>query len=287
MRGRSANQDDVRRSEPAPEPVPAAPLIANQEAELGSLARELARGYAELVESHRRTWGIGTAEAEEKARTPRERALELVRSDPPEQMTWWRLSTVMEHDPAAALDAWKRITTAARQEWRSGHRTAQVLEQGHKPWDRARFLVLREAFRDDWHPRGGVEAALIDLLAESFSEYLAWTERLTLYTETQGQSEDVKLKAEGHWLPPRMGEAKWMAWCAEQATASHRRFLMTLKTMQDLRRLPAMSITSVAQVNVAQQMISSQVNTPGSAVNDLAKSSGDTGPHRKLGSRSS
>jgi hypothetical protein len=235
---------------------------------LGSLAQELARGYAELVESYRRSWGIGTAEAEAKARTPRERALEMVRNDPPEQVTWWSLSTVMEHDPAAAMEAWKRITTAARQELRSGHRTAQVLERGRTPWDRARYLVLREAFREEWHPRGGVEAALIDLLAESFAAYLAWTARLTLYTETQSQSEDVKLKQEGYWLPPRISEAKWMAWCAEQAHAAHRRFLMTLKSLQELRRLPAVSISSIGQLNLASQQINVSSDVDGGGAND-------------------
>ena len=67
--------------------------------------------------------------------------------------------------------------------------------------------------------------------------------------------EDVKLKSDGYWMPPRIGEAKWMAWCAEQAEAAHRRFLMTLKSLQDLRRLPAVSIATVGQVNIAQQQI--------------------------------
>jgi hypothetical protein len=161
----------------------------------------------------------------------------------------------MEHDPAAALDAWKRIGDAARQEWRSGHRTAQSLERGGTPWDRARFLAIREAFRDDWRPRGGIETALIDLLAGNFAEYLAWTERLSLYTETQARSEAVKLARNGSWMPPRVGEAKWMAWCAAQAEAAHRRFLMTLKSLQDLRRLPAVSIASVGQLNFGRQQV--------------------------------
>jgi hypothetical protein len=46
-----------------------------------------------------------------------------------------------------------------------------------------------------------------------------------------------------------------MRWCAEQAEAAHRRFLMTLKALQDLRRLPAVSIASVGQVNIARQQI--------------------------------
>ena len=113
-----------------------------------------------------------------------------------------------EHDPEAALAAWKRIGDAARQEWQSGHRTAQSLERGGTPWDRARFLALREAFRDDWQPRGGIESALIDLLAQSFGTYLQWMERLELYVETECKLEDVKLEREGYWMPPRLSEAQ-------------------------------------------------------------------------------
>ena len=220
-------------------------------AELGSLARELARGYAELVESHRRSWGIGAAEADAKARERGEWAVAAARADPPDQVHWWTLSTAMEHDPEAALAAWECIMAEARKELRSGHRTAVSLEWGRRPWDRARFLAVREALAADWKPRGGVEAALLDLLAQAFCMYLIWTERLTLYHETQCQSEDVKLKQEGYWMPPRLGEARWLDWCAGQAEAAHRRFLMTLKALQDLRRLPAVFVAGAGQVNVA------------------------------------
>jgi hypothetical protein len=56
-------------------------------------------------------------------------------------------------------------------------------------------------------------------------------------------------------MPPRVSEAHWMTWSTERANTAHRRFVMTLKTMQDLRRLPSVSIASVGQVNVAQQQV--------------------------------
>ena len=255
MSRKSTSPDASRDLESAPESVPAAPLINDLEAEIGSLSRQLARGYAELVEAHRRSWGITSAEAEEKARMPRDQALEMVRTEPVEQLSWWMLTTAMEHDPEAVLAAWKRVGDAARQEWRSGHRTAQSLDHRGTPWDRARFLALRESFRDDWNPHGGIESALVDLLAQSFGTYLRWMERLEMYVETECKLEDVKLKQEGYWMPPRVGEAKWMAWCAEQAEVAHRRFLMTLKSLQDLRRLPAVSISTVGQLNIGQQQV--------------------------------
>lgn len=230
--------------------------------ETGSLARELGRAYGELVADYKRLWRIETAEAIETARTPRERALEMAATDPPEQLSWHTLSTVMEHDPGAALAAWGRIKDEAGKELRSGHRTGQSLEWGNRPWDRARFIALREAFREDWQPRGAVEAGLVDLLAHSFALYLRWTERLTMYAETECRSEDVKLKQEGYWMPPRMSEGAWMRWCADQADAAHRRYLATLKMLQDLRRLPGVTIATASQVNIGREQINLSKNEP-------------------------
>jgi hypothetical protein len=223
--------------------------------ELGSLARELARGYAELVESHQRSWGIGPAEAEDKVREHGEWAVEATRRDPPDQVNWWTLATAMERDPEAARAAWERVKAEARKELHTGHRSAVALEWGGRPWDRARYLAIREAFAADWRPRGGVESALLDLLAQSFSAYLIWTERLSMYHETQCKSEDVKQRQEGYWMPPRLGEARWLDWCAGQAEAAHKRFLATLKALHELRRLPTVFVAGAGQVNVASQQV--------------------------------
>ena len=135
-----------------PKRMPVAPPSGDREDDIGSLARQLARGYAELVEAHRRSWGITPAEAEEKARMPRDRALEMVRTDPVEQMAWWTLATAMEHDPDAALDGLEadRRRRAPGVAQRPPHRP--IARTAATPWDRARFLALREAFRDDWRP---------------------------------------------------------------------------------------------------------------------------------------
>ncbi len=247
-------------------------------AELASLARELARGYAELVESHRRAWGIGPAEAEAKAREHSDWAVAAVERDPPDQVSGWSLAAALERDPAAVRAAWERIKAEARNELRSGHRTAQSLEWGRRPWDRARFLAVRDSFAADWRPRGGVEAALVDVLAQSFSAYLIWTERLAMYHETQCQTEDVKQKNDGYWMPPRLGEARWLDWCAGQAEAAHRRFLATLKMLHELRRLPPVFVAGAGQVNVAAQQVN--VAAPGTKARrgagreDSPKSSG-------------
>lgn len=224
-------------------------------AELGSVVRELGRGYAELVESYRAAWGITTAEADAKAHEAGDWTVEKVGTDPPDQIAWWALAQAIERDPAAGHAAWERIKAEARKELRSGHRTAQALEWGGKPWDRARYLAICGAFAEGWRPRGGIEAALIEVLAQSFSAYLLWTERVTTLAETEGQDEDARLKKEGHWHAPRQATAEWMAWCGDQAERSYKRFLTTLKVMQDLRRSPGVFVASAGQVNLGAQQL--------------------------------
>ena len=93
--------------------APVVPAANDPAAELGSLARELARGYAALVESHRRSWGIGAAEADAKARDNLGWAVGAAGADPPDQVGWWTLSLAMEHDPEAGLKAWDRVKAEA------------------------------------------------------------------------------------------------------------------------------------------------------------------------------
>ncbi len=208
MSRKRARAEALQDVEPAPERALAVPTAGALEDEIGSLARALARGHRDLVDQFQRYAGLGADEAAEAASSPRDRALDLAGTEPPERMNWTTLAQAAQHEPTDALAAWERIKVAARQEWQSGHRTAQSLERGGTPWERARFLALRDAFRDDWRPRGGVEAALVDLLAQHFGSYLQWSERLALHVDTQCATEDATLERDGYWMPPRLSEAQ-------------------------------------------------------------------------------
>lgn len=255
------------------DPAPNDPAV-----EVESLARELARSYAALVDSHRKARGVGAVEADAKAREHSEWAVEAAHRDPVDHISWWQLATAMERDPETVRQTWERIKAEARAELRSGHRSAIALEWGGRPWDRARFLAIRDGFAEGWHPRGGIETALIDTLAQSFTAYLQWTERATTAAEAESEHQDYQLKEHGKWQAPRMATAEWMDWCADQAERAHRRFLMTLKAMQELRRLPAVLVTGVGQVNVGAQQVNIAAPAPRKTRSrtraDLPKSSG-------------
>ena len=146
---------------------------------LECLARQLSRAYLRMATFYRERMKLSADQADAAARSLDDhrwarRALEA----PADQVSWFDLSTLAEHDPEAALAAWRRIEAEARVELASGHRAARALAWDDTPWQRARFLAIRESFRAEWRPRGGIEDALIDQMAQAQSSYLFWMERL-------------------------------------------------------------------------------------------------------------
>jgi hypothetical protein len=240
--------------------------------EIGGLARELGRAYRQMVEHYQREWKLAPVDADAKARGVDEpspawdRTLALER--PADEVHWFDLQRLAEHDPEAVTIAWNRIKAAAREDLASGHRTAEALEWRGNPWDRARFLALRDAFRADWQPRGGIETALVDTLAQNFTAYLYWTARLTIQAQSEGQVEDYKLRQDGYWQPPRIGVSEAIAESARMAEQAHRLFLRTLRALQDLRRLPGVYVTSAGQVNVASRQVNLAPGLPDTRTED-------------------
>jgi hypothetical protein len=235
------------------------------EVEAGSLARELAHAYTSMLAFYQREYKLSPADADAKARGVDEPSLDWDRRQalerPADEVSWWALQRLVEHDPGTVEIAWNRIKDEARKELESGHRTAAALEWNGTPWDRARFLAIRSAFRESWAPLTGTEAALVDMLAHSFEMYLKWSERLTLRAESEGQIEDDKLKRDGYWQPPRIGLNEAIEQAAEMAERAHRLFLRTLRSLQDVRRLPGVHVASAGQINIGGQ----QVNIAGPA----------------------
>jgi hypothetical protein len=225
--------------------------------EISSLARDLVRGYADFVETYRSAWGISHAEADTQLReaSPPD-ALDQTAKGPPDQIPWWRLSSLIERDPESGYRLWQRIKDEAQKELASGHRAARAIEHDSRPWERAQFLALREAFREEWQPRGGVEAALIDAMAQAYTGYLTWLERLDVQATSEGSLEDHQLKERGYYLTPRVTTAQAIEQSAAMVDRFHRMFVRSLRALRDLRRYNSNVIVQQAgQVNVAGQQL--------------------------------
>lgn len=236
-------------------------LVPAAEKEAGSLASELAQAYGRMVTFYRDQLQMSDSEADAHARgandSPTEAATDLsrIRDRPPDQVSWFDLSRVAERDPLAAADLWQGLRAAAREELASGHRTAQALDWSGRPWERARFLAIRDSFRADYRPRPGIESALVELAAEAYGDALAWSEQLHMQAVTEVDLERHDIQRHGAWKPQRRSSAEALETSARMAERAHLRFLRTIRTLDDLRRLAPVVIQHAAQVNVSPQQV--------------------------------
>jgi hypothetical protein len=230
-------------------------IDATDLAEVGSLARELADAYRNRIEWYRNNYGDKWAEAfldrEAVSVDFKRRAV----TDPPDQVSYSSLSDLATVDPEAARSAWQRVKQTARNELASGHRAALSVEFVSNAWQRAQFLAIRAAFIDQWQPTNGGEQLLLDMLAQTYHQYLAWTHHLTVYTEGEAIRQD-KHHLDARYEAPRVTTYEAQEQAAAMVDRFNRLFLRTLRSLRDLRRYGhQIVINQTGHVNIAQQQV--------------------------------
>jgi hypothetical protein len=241
------------------------------------LAREMVNGLRELVSSYEGEEGLSTSEALARVREDQRDTDQGVLQCAPWQVHWSDLEGLQERDPTKFHQWWEEIKQAAREELRSGHRAAQLVEvSGSTPWDRARFLAVRQELTEGWHPRNGIEQQLVDQLAQAQTAREYWLEEVMSRGRREARSEqrwEQRWEAEREriYQEPRAAplpagflavrQAKPTGFeGVEQAGAMverfHRMFLRTLRALQDLRKGPQpVFVQNAGQVNVGQQQV--------------------------------
>ena len=233
---------------PVPRPIPS---------EAASLGREMSRAYLQGMRFLRTQLALTLDEAHAEWRQLLAYDHQLLEEAPAASISWGGLGRLTEEDAAQGAAVWARIEAEARDELASGHRTAAVLECGAEPWERAQFLALRQAFRDAWPPRGGVEETLIDVLAQTHSAYLTWLHTLQVRTTLDVQRTSRTTYQHRQWEPQRLEEAAAVEQAAAMVDRFNKLFLRTLRSLRDLRRYGPVIVQNPAQVNIGTQ----QVNT--------------------------
>jgi hypothetical protein len=144
--------------------------------EVQPLARNLAGAYRDRVNCIKHELGLSTEEAAAKAGEPCSLGSVFTILDrPPEEVTWEDLEHLTGHSPQRTLDRWEEVQEAAREELRSGRRAGGVLlGRHHRPFELARFLVIREELAEGWQPRNGVERQLVDQMAQAQAMVNFW-----------------------------------------------------------------------------------------------------------------
>ena len=153
-----------------------------------------------------------------------------------------------------------------------------------RPLDRARFLAIRDGFRETTSAQNGVEAALLDTAAAAFNDFLHWTEQGHMQAGSETAIERDSLERHGEWSPPRLSAVEAIEQTAKMAERAHKRLLQTVKLLHDLQRTSAtVYVSSASQVNIGGP----QVNVASPArgrrwPNDLPKSSGRSKNRRRI-----
>lgn len=187
--------------------------------------------------------------------------LQRVLAESVEQVSWYQLEQIYERAPNVTKKIWQLLKEEASGELKSGHRMAATLEPNpweHEPWKRAQFLAIRNGFAEDWRPRGAIEFAMIDMMAQSYSEYLFWSQEVHHRSTTDAKilysrEEERRIaEARGHWLPPRVSERDATEHAMQMMDRFNRLLLRTLRQLRDLRRYsPPVTINNPQQVNIA------------------------------------
>jgi hypothetical protein len=200
--------------------------------------------------------------------------LEHLQSIPRDHISFRSLGELWGCDRISAELLWRKVKEEAQRDFESGFLASRALEPVEwmrEAWRKAQYLGVRQSFVEDWQPRGGIELALIDMMAQSFFLYLNWTEEAAKCAQTEPRREAeeytrwkqckaAERKASGWdpgwWDIPYVSEQQAVEHAAQMADRYNRMFLRTLRQMRDLRRYaPPVIVNNGGQVNVANQQL--------------------------------
>lgn len=179
------------------------------------------------------------------------------------------LMQLQEIAPRVAERLWEKTKSEARKEFESGHLAANInFPEGYMKdmWNIARYIGVRESFIDDWNPQGGIEVALIDMMAQCWFQWQYWIEQTVRRSETREREthpDYVKWLAQrkrefkangwtdGYWDRPYVSEQQAIEHAVQMADRFNRIFMRTLRQLRDLRRYAPVTINNPNQVNIA------------------------------------
>lgn len=248
----------VETPEATPVETPEAAPVEPQALEAGTIAREMAKSFHEMLSYYKEECKRTPQEALQRVQdlnTPEYREMILKRPAP--EASWLDLGIIAEHDPALWDRCWENIKEDALNELRSGHGACKAME-GYRsnPWQRAQFLAIRQELIDGWRPRNGVERQLLDTMAQAHSAVQFWLGQLTICTTMNGVNQQRFLKEQGKWEPMRVSESEAVDQAAAMVDRFNRIFLRTLRGLRDLRRYsPAVIVQNAEQVNIGEQQV--------------------------------
>ncbi len=180
----------------------------------------------------------------------------------PEDVSWFNLTELWQHDEAAGRALWTQIQQTAMGELRAGRTGAQVIEGSReRPMARAEYLAVWQALADGLQPQTGADHLLIDSMAQALMLQRHWLKRVV---ETESL-DAIRRGDQGYrdgYAPPRLDEAAAVDRATAMQDRFHRQFLRLLTAYRDQRRVFGTFVVAGGQVNIAteggQQLITTR-----------------------------
>ena len=230
-----------------------------EDAETRQVLAEAAKSFIATIEFYQSDFGGNKSrdEAVKEALKHHEWRRRYIESVSLEEIRWGDLAAVGEINSEDGVRLWSRIRMAADDELESGKRGARVAGENGDPFALARYLAIRDSFADQWKPQGGIESAMVEMLAISYSLQVYWStiahERAT--RSHDAQREALKRYEAGGWKSPYQSEADAVDQAHRLADGYNRQFLRVLRQLRDLRRYAPVVIQNAQQVNVGNQQL--------------------------------
>lgn len=128
-----------------------------------TLARELSREFIKRLQEYRkaRDGDMALFDVED---IQFEKFLEAYRNKSADEVTFDDLERLSRQHPEEALDRWEEVKATAREDIGNGWHAAR--DVSCDAWDRACYLAIRDQLRETFPPRTGLEAMLLDEMAQ-------------------------------------------------------------------------------------------------------------------------
>jgi len=231
-----------------------------ERAESLGIVQEMTRAYIASIDYYKADYGGSHPhdEAVKKHLSMNEWRREYVKGLHPEKVDWTHLAAVAEVDVNDGLNLWVRLRDAADNDLESGIRAASVVGTRTEPYAIAQFLAIRDSLADQWHPSGGIESAMIDMMTIAFSLQMYWSTIAHQRAVQIHNDQEKELKGYKHkgWKSPYQHEAGAIDQAHRLADGYNRQFLRVLRQLRDLRRYsPVIIQNNGGQVNVGAQQV--------------------------------
>ncbi len=238
-------------------------------AELAASQRELVATITRQIDYYVAGYGLAPTEAAAKAL---DLGLNVPEDRPPDQISWFDLTTLLEADPERGRALWGSVKAAAQEELATGIRSARSVEAqvGGRPFERAQILAIASALRSALVPRDGLEELLIHQMACAYELHLRWQQVAVQRGETEAwhgerdrrrelermsPAQRERYEAMEGWVPPRLSDAEAIELAVMIAERYQRSFLRLLTAFRETRRLVGTLVVAGGQVNIGEQQV--------------------------------